>query len=37
MCNLAVQYSLHYLPVSTNGFDLSALVDSGATHSFVSL
>ena len=36
ICNLTAQCGLYYLLVSTNGFDLSALVDTGATHSFIS-
>ena len=36
-CTLTVQCGMYYLPISINGFDLPALVDTGAIHSFVSL
>ena len=36
VCNLTAQCGLYYLLISTNGFNLSVLMDTGATHSFVS-
>ena len=37
ICNLTAKHGLYYLPVPTNGFDLSTLMDTGAIYSFVSL
>ena len=36
VCNITVKCGFYYLPVSMNGIDLSALIDVGDMHSFVS-